>query len=218
MPALSRQNSGENKTFKGIFIKGKKLNYFNRKTAIIFFITASVLATSIMMDGPTSASSPTAVTGILATSPLTFVQPINVDLSELQIGANDEFVTMTVISNQSWTITVQDGAGNNGYLTKYDAIAYYNTVHLATPLQLIAEGGYLNSSADPTETAPANYALSLTNKTQILANGIPAGQAADGAGESRTIDYHQQVLSSDSLLSSEFSYNTVVSFTCTLSY
>ena len=44
-----------------------------------------------MMDGPTSASSPTAVTGILADSPLTFVQPINVDLSALQIGANDDW-------------------------------------------------------------------------------------------------------------------------------
>ena len=194
------------------------MNYFNRKTAIIFLVTAGVLAASIMIDGPTSASSPTAITGILAASPLTFVQPINVDFSALQIGANDEFVTMTVISNQSWTITVQDGAGNNGYLTKYDGIEYYNTVHLATPLHLIAEGGYLNSPTDPTETAPADYALNLTNKTQILANGIPAGQAADGAGESRTIDYHQQVLSSDAVLSSEFGYNTVVSFTCTLSY
>ena len=194
------------------------MNRCNRNTAIIVLFTASLLASSIIMEGPVSASNPTAVTGILSASPLTFVQPVNVSFSALQIGANDEFATMTVISNQSWTITVQDAAGNNGYLTKYDGIKYYDAVHLSTPLQLIAEGGYLNSPADPTETVPVNYALELTDKTQILANGIPAGQAPDGTGESRTIDYHQQVLRSDSLLSSEFSYNTVIAFTCTLSY
>jgi hypothetical protein len=181
-------------------------------------ITAILLATSILIDGPASASCPTAVTGILTASPLTFVQPISVDFSALQIGANDEFVTMTIISNQSWTITVQDVADNNGYLTKWNGINYYDAVHLSIPLQLMAEGGYLNSPSDPTETAPANYVVNLADKTQILANGIPAGQADDGTGESRTIDYHQQVLSSDSLLSSQFSYNTVIAFTCTLSY
>ena len=167
-----------------------------------------------------ASANPTNVNGTLGATTLKFTQPSDVDFGALKIGdANDANPTMNVVTNQSWTVTIKDATGNNGFMTKYNSTTatYYASVHLANALKLTASGGYLTAPADPTETAPANAAtVTLSNGTQLLSNGIPAGQAADGiSGETRPVNFHQKVVGSDEALSSTYSYHSVVSFTCT---
>jgi hypothetical protein len=166
-------------------------------------------------------ANPTNVNGTLGGT-LKFTQPSDVNFGALTLGDNNAWPSMNVVTNQSWTVTIKDGTGNNGFMSKYNGTTntYIAAVHLANALQLTASGGYLTAPVDPSETAPANAAtVTLSNAYQQLANGIPAGQAADGtSGETRTVNFYQKVVGSDEALSSTYSYHSVVSFTCTVGF
>ena len=152
----------------------------------------------------------TNVNGTLGATTLKFTQPSDVNFGALTIGDNNAWPSMNVVTNQSWIVTIKDGTGNNGFMTKYDGTIYYPAVHLTEALQLIASGGTLTP---PAANSPI---VTLSNTDQQLANGIPAGQATDGiSGETRTVNFYQKVVGSDEGLSNTYSYHSVVSFTCT---
>ena len=168
----------------------------------------------------------TGVNGTLA-GVITLTQPGTVNFGAMALGVNDITTSMNIVSNDPWTVSVAGTAPNSagsvdGYMTKYSLLpapngTYIPTVKLQNPLNIVASGGYLTPPSDPTETAPSNQNVTLTGTPQILATGIPQGQAPNG-GETRTVDFIQNITGNDPALASGYSYHIVVSFTATAGY
>ena len=172
------------------------------------------------------ATNPTGVNGTI-TGSLTFTQPGTVNFGDLAIGPNNQNTTMNVLTNQSWTVTVAGTApsttgGYTGYMTKYNTgtSTYTPAVALQNALQIGSSGGYLTPSPDPTDAVtPVNNTVSLLGSAQILAAGVPQGQAVNGtSGETRNLDFYQLVYGSDPALATGYIYHIVVAFTCTPNY
>lgn len=125
---------------------------------------------------------------------LNFVLPDAVSWDPLNIGDNSADRTMKVTSNTDWQVTVL--GTNNGYMTKYNGTIYDPAVKLHDALLLMSEN-----------------TVTLTDSSQVLADGTPAGQPLDNSGDARSVAFHQQVYYVDTALPSGSYYYVVVTFT-----
>lgn len=114
----------------------------------------------------------------------------------LEQGPNSVSRLANVKCNTPWQLQVNDQDGDTGgFMTKWQADAYDTSVKLANRLQVGSE-----------------ITVALSGSNQLIADGIVADQNGD-AGQDLTVDFSQQVLYSDPVLSDGCTYHIVVTFT-----
>jgi hypothetical protein len=127
---------------------------------------------------------------------LDLTTPADIASWVLQQGINNTSGTANVKCNTPWQLQVNDQNGNTkGYMTKWNGVAYDTSVKLANPLWVGSQSS-----------------VALSDSNQNIATGDISGQSLD-SGQDLTINFAQQVVYSDPVLTGVYSYHVVVTFT-----